>query len=136
MRRMLAALPLLFSPAIVHAATPIAGQWLTLEDKAVVTITECGKGMCGRISKVLKPRPDGPTVDSKNPNPALRNRPIEGLTILANFADSGGDWRGTIYNPEEGKQYRSIMKRQADGTLQVKGCILFFCQTQVWRPAR
>ncbi len=136
MRLTIAALALIMAPAAAHAATPISGQWLTVGEKAIVTITPCGKGMCGHISKVLKPNPKGRGVDERNPDPAKRNRPIEGLQILSNFADAGSDWRGTIYSPEAGKEYKSYVKRQENGTLQVKGCIAFFCQTQVWKPAR
>lgn len=127
---------IMIGSAAAHAATPITGQWLTVEGKGIVTIADCGKGVCGRITKVLKPNPKGPTVDARNPDPAKRTRPIEGLQILANFTDSGSDWRGTIYSPEAGKEYKSYLKRQADGTLQVKGCIAFFCQTQVWKPIK
>lgn len=119
-----------------HAATPITGQWLTVGGKAIVTIAECGKGVCGRITKVLIPNPNGPTTDFRNPDPSKHSRPIEGLQILANFTDGGDSWRGTIYSPEAGKEYKSYLKRQNDGTLQVKGCIAFFCQTQVWKPVR
>ncbi len=140
MRLTIAALTASFAiavaPAAANAATPISGQWLTVEGKAIVTIAPCGNGMCGHISKVLKPNPNGRGVDERNPDPAKRNRTIEGLQILANFADSGSDWRGTIYSPEAGKEYKSYVKRQGDGTLQVKGCIAFFCQTQIWKPTK
>ena len=46
------------------------------------------------------------------------------------------DWRGTIYDPRNGKTYKSIVSKNTDGTLAVKGCIAFFCQTQKWTPAR
>ena len=138
--RTIAAPWLLLMPVAGHAAEPITGQWLTKEGKAVVTIAPCGQsgaqGVCGRITKVLKPNPEGHGVDERNPNPALRNRPIVGLPILTNFADKGRDWRGRIYDPEAGKDYRSILKRLPDGTLQVQGCIAFFCETQSWRPVR
>ncbi|WP_066650005.1 MULTISPECIES: DUF2147 domain-containing protein [Sphingomonas] len=134
--RLIAALALLTLPAAAHAAEPITGQWLTKEGKAIVAIAPCGKGVCGHIAKVLKPNPGGRGVDERNPNPALRNRPIVGLPILTNFTDAGRDWRGRIYDPEGGKEYRSILKRLPDGSLQVQGCIAFFCQTQTWKPAR
>lgn len=136
MRLTLAAAALIMLPAAAHAATPITGQWLTLGEKAIVAIAPCGKGMCGRIAKVLKPNPAGRGVDERNPDPAKRGRPIEGLQILSNFADSGSDWRGTIYSPEAGKEYKSYVKRLDNGNLQVKGCIAFFCQTQIWKPAK
>ncbi len=137
MRPMIAAFAVASAvPAAAHAASPIMGQWLTLDDKAIVTISPCGKYMCGNISKILKPRPDGRGVDYNNPNPALRDRKVLGLPVLLNFADTGKDWRGKIYSPEEGKEYRSILTRLPNGNLQVQGCILFFCQKQVWHPVR
>lgn len=123
-------------PTLAHAATPITGQWLTKEGKGIVTIAPCGKGVCGTITKVLKPNPKGHGVDERNPNPALRDRPILGLPILSNFSDAGGDWRGRIYDPEAGKEYRSILKKLPDGRLEVQGCIAFLCQTQYWQPVR
>ena len=134
--RLIAALALLMLPVAAHAAEPITGQWLTKEGKAIVAIAPCGQGVCGRIAKVIKPNPGGHGVDERNPNPALRNRPIVGLPILINFTDAGRDWRGRIYDPEAGKEYRSILKKLPDGSLQVQGCIAFFCQTQNWKPAR
>ena len=58
-----------------------------------------------------------------------------GLEVLIGFTDAGDDWRGKIYSPEEGKTYKSIVSRNPDGTLKVKGCISIFCRTLVWRPA-
>lgn len=136
MRSITAVATLLLMPVTAHAAEPITGQWLTKEGKAIVTVAPCGAGVCGRITKVLKPNPEGHGVDERNPNPALRNRPIVGLPILSNFVDGGRDWRGRIYDPEAGKEYRSILKKLPDGNLQVQGCIAFFCQTQLWRPVR
>ena len=134
--RTIIALGLLALPAAAHGAEPITGQWYTKDAKAIVTIAPCGKLVCGRIAKVLKPNPQGHGVDERNPNPALRNRAIVGLPILTNFNDGGSDWRGRIYDPGAGKEYRSIVKRLPDGSLQVQGCIAFFCQTQNWKPAR
>ena len=42
-------------------------------------------------------------------------------------------WRGRIYDPKNGKSYRSIIRRKGPGVLEVKGCIGPFCQTQVWK---
>ena len=56
-------------------------------------------------------------------------------TVLG-LTDKGGDWRGEIYDPRRGKTFKSVVSRNADGTLNVKGCLAFICQTQLWRPAR
>lgn len=126
----------LFAAASADAATPIAGRWMTEEKTAIVTVGPCGSNVCGRLTTLLKQPPSGPPVDSNNPDPALRRRPLEGLVILAGFADKGDDWRGKIYDPKSGKTYKSILKRESDGTLKVQGCIAFFCRTQRWTPVK
>ncbi|RZM31920.1 MAG: DUF2147 domain-containing protein [Sphingomonas sp.] len=125
-----------FAAASADAATPIAGMWMTEEKTAIVTVGPCGSNVCGRLTTLLKQPPSGPPVDSNNPDPALRRRPLEGLVILSGFADKGDDWRGKIYDPKSGKTYKSILKRESDGTLKVQGCIAFFCRTQRWTPVR
>lgn len=127
---------LLVSIAPALASTPITGHWLTAGKDSVVEISECGQRLCGKVSRLVNPKPGRPTVDANNPNPALRKRPIVGLAILSDFSDSGSDWDGTIYDPRSGKSYRSKVARNADGTLKVQGCIAFFCQTQTWTAAK
>jgi len=136
MRLPFLAVALLLTPAAADAATPIAGRWLTEEGDAVVTIGACGSATCGRITRLIKGPPSGPPVDRNNPDASLRKRPLEGLTILTGFADAGSDWRGRIYDPKSGKTYKSIVRREADGSLKVQGCIAFFCRTQRWTAAR
>ena len=134
--RIFAALVLASVPAAGFAAEPVTGRWLTEDGKAVVTIGPCGGTVCGKISKVLKPRPGGPAVDANNPDPALRNRPIEGLEFLTDFTPAGNGWNGKIYSPEEGKTYKSVLTRSGQDMLKVKGCVLFFCKTQTWTKVK
>ena len=130
-------LPLLLigltTPAL--AAEPIEGRWLTEGARSIVSIERCGQMTCGRIARILAPTPEGPPHDKFNPDPKLRGRPVQGLEILTGFKEAGADWRGTIYDPEHGKTYKSILKREPGG-LNVKGCIMFFCQAQHWKPAK
>ena len=117
------------------AATPVTGRWLTVEGKALVEIAACGQQLCGRLAKVLKPRPGGPAVDANNPDPTLRNRPIAGLAILTGFTAAGDRWKGRIYDPESGRTYRSELARHGN-LLNVKGCFGPFCRTQQWTAVR
>lgn len=130
-------LPLLLigltTPAL--AAEPIEGRWLTEGSRSIISIERCGQMTCGRIARILAPTPEGPPHDKFNPDPKLRGRPVQGLEILTGFKEAGADWRGTIYDPEHGKTYKSILKREPGG-LNVKGCIMFFCQAQHWKPAK
>jgi len=135
MRVMLATAAMLVAlPA--SAATPIAGRYLTEDGAGIIEVGRCGNSVCGRLVRIVKAKPGAPTTDVNNSDPALRSRPILGMPILSGFADAGGDWRGRIYDPRNGKSYKSIVSKNADGSLKVQGCIAIFCQTQVWKPAR
>lgn len=85
---------------------------------------------------MLKPRPGGPAVDSKNPDPAQRTRAIEGIRILTGLTAAADRWKGRIYDPESGRTYRAELTR-AGGTLKLKGCLFGpLCRTQEWTAAR
>lgn len=130
-----ACLILVAQPAL--AAIPVTGRWLTQEKDSIVEIAPCGKSLCGRVIRILKPTPDGKAAtDRYNPDVALRNRPVLGLNILSGFTDGGSGWNGRIYDPTSGKSYRSILARNPDGSLKVKGCIMMFCQSQRWTPVK
>jgi uncharacterized protein (DUF2147 family) len=64
-------------------------------------------------------------VDRENPDEALRNKPIVGLVIVKGFEFDGKDtWRkGTIYDPDNGKTYKSKMKLESPDVLKVRGFI-------------
>ena len=135
--RFLLVIPVMqLSMGTVHAADTIEGRWITEDKKAEVTIRQCGAIVCGRVTQILVPTPKGPPVDEYNPDPKLRDRPILGLSILNEFRDRGTNWVGTIYSPEEGATYRSLLRRNPDGTLNVRGCIFFLCRSQTWQPSR
>jgi uncharacterized protein (DUF2147 family) len=124
-------------PSVAMAAQPITGRWTTADNTAVIVIASCGTKLCGKISKLLKVPPKGPPVDSLNPNPSLRTRPLAGLPILTDLVPSGDGWTGTVYDPKKGKTYRAFVTRDPSGALKVKGCIgnSPFCQTMLWQPA-
>jgi uncharacterized protein (DUF2147 family) len=135
MRIVLAALAVaLAAPA--SAADPIAGRWTTVERDSVITVGPCGATLCGRITRFLRPPSTPNPVDRNNPDPKLRGRPILGMAVLTGFTDQGKDWRGRIYDPRSGRNYKSIVSRQPDGSLKVQGCVAFLCRTQVWAPVR
>lgn len=118
------------------AATPITGNWVTPEKDAVITVAQCGRSICGKIARFLKPPPGGAGQrDVNNPDPAKRSRRILGMAVLTSFTEDGDLWRGRIYDPKSGKDYRSVVRRLANGRLEVKGCLGPFCQTQVWTRA-
>ena len=126
----------LFLAGTAHAAQPIAGRWITEDGSAIIQVGPCGASTCGRIASVVKARPGAPTTDVNNPDAKLRARPVVGLPILSGFSEADNEWRGRIYDPRNGKTYKSIVTRGENDTLRVKGCVSFICQTQVWKAAR
>ena len=130
-----ALLALIAAPAT--AAVPVTGKWITAERDSIIEIGTCGNTVCGKVLRLLKTNSDGkmPT-DANNPNPALRTRPIPGIMILTGFTDGGTLWNGRIYDPKSGKNYKSKLARNPDGSLTVQGCVAFLCQSFKWTPAQ
>ena len=122
-------------PSIAHAAQPVDGRWVTDDGKALVRISRCGNAVCGNVVRILAKTPTKNPTDIHNPDPKLRSRPVQGLTILSGFHEDGDKWRGQIYDPEHGKTYRSTMQRASADTIKVKGCVAIFCKTQTWKRA-
>jgi uncharacterized protein (DUF2147 family) len=116
-------------PAAAETAT---GVWRMANGKVTVRVSPCGANLCGTVVGLKKPRDDEgrPRLDKENPNPALRRRPVIGLTILSNMKVGGqGRWTGTIYNPDDGNTYRSEMRLQNANTMKVDGCVAVFCRS-------
>jgi uncharacterized protein (DUF2147 family) len=133
-RALAAAVAAIVPVAAVAAPAPITGRWITSDRAAVVEVGPCGTAICGRIAKVLRADPSKPTKDVNNPDTAKRSRPILGMVFLTGFVASGDQWNGRIYDPRNGRTYRSIVTRDG-ATLRVKGCFGPFCRTQVWARA-
>jgi uncharacterized protein (DUF2147 family) len=91
--------------------------------------------MCGVVSWL--PAASAHNLDTKNPNAALRTKPIVGVTTIKGFKSSApGRWvAGKLYDPGSGKTYDGKISANPDGTLKVQGCVLMVCQTQTWKRA-
>ena len=117
---LIAAMALLeVSAAKAQTAVP-EGVWL-IDKKAAVQIFDCEGLMCGRILWLYKPRDTQGELllDSKNPDPALRQRPLCGLTMLWNLQPVAPDrWKiGWFYNPDNGKTYRVSAQLKSDDVM-------------------
>ena len=75
-------------------------------------------------------------MDRKNTDPALRTRPLLGLTILEGLRKTDDRTRsdGRIYNPNDGVNYRARMTIRADGSLRVRAYVLapLLGKTHIW----
>lgn len=111
----------------------VLGPWKTDGGDSVLELFRCGEKICGKIVWLKEPSyidsKDGPVgktkVDRKNPDPALRTRPILGLHVMKGLTARGDNrWdSGTCYNPESGKSYRCKMRLAAPDRLELRGYI-------------
>ena len=144
MRRMAGAVLLALiaaMPAAAQSPTP-AGVWLHANGRIQVEISPCGDRLCGRMVWFRWPNDAAglPLVDLENADPALRTRPLLGLTILRGLRRTGEhSWEdGRIYNPDDGTDYRATMSIQNDGTLRVRAYVLMplLGKTFIWTRVR
>ena len=119
-------------------AASATGFWTNPRQSVAVHVEECGGSLCGRIVWLKKPRnADGELKrDTENPRPERRDALLCGLRILGGFSPSNdGRWTGGwVYNPDDGKTYRSTLEPKEDGHLDVRGYVLLpmFGRSQTW----
>ncbi len=131
-----AALAAVVSTCTFADSFDVYGEFWVEDRGSKIKIQDCGDSTpCGRVvwidPQTLEPGQTPETVKSKAGEPVL------GLQILNGFTRKRNDWRGgKIYSPKVDKTYSSRMKRLENGNLQVKGCIAFLCETQIWAPVK
>jgi uncharacterized protein (DUF2147 family) len=133
----LTAVALLGAAAPALAASPVEGTWRTQGGSGTVEIAPCGAQICGRLVDFPELKANPGVTDGRNRDAAKRGRPLKGVTMLAGFTGGPKKWTGgTIYNPGDGRTYRSVMELASADVLKVKGCVGPICQTQTWTRAR
>ena len=137
MRRIFTLCGLLLALPVVAAPADIAGTWLSGDGDGLIEISVDGGGIAGRILGSPNKDPERATTDVKNPDPALRDRPLVGLDIFADFRYDGDDkWSGGfIYDPNSGKTYRGKLRLVDRNTLEVRGFIgiSLIGRTETWQ---
>lgn len=124
----------LSTAALAQADNPdaVLGKWVTQSGDAHVEVTKDGNVYTGKIvwlKDAVYPAEDaeaGKTVhDRENPDKALRDRPVVGLTILqgATYDKAGKYSGGKIYDPKEGKTYKCNITINGPDKLTLRGFI-------------
>jgi uncharacterized protein (DUF2147 family) len=118
------------SIAGAQSADDALGVWEHPENKSHVQIYKCGDGVCAKIVKVV----DGQKTDDKNPNEALRKRPIVGLVIMSGAKKTGSNqWQGQLYNRADGATYSGTLTVKSKNALDLQGCAaMILCKTVTW----
>ena len=120
------------SMPVSAAAEEAFGNWKDTETGATFSVYSCGRGLC---IKVLRSKADG-EKDVNNPHPALRDRAIAGILLMSDAAQSSqNDWKGQLYNAEDGKIYTGYVRVQSTNAIKLEGCILggLICRSRIWQ---
>lgn len=121
--------------AALAATHDPTGLWLTKNERAVIRISRCDAGLCGRVHWIVD---GGMKYDSKNPDPSKRDRPMCGLKILWGLeqqADDPNAWEdGTVYKANSGDKFGLDLEMKGPDKLKLRGYvgISLLGKTQVW----
>jgi len=116
-------------------AADATGTWTTEGGKSHVKISRCGENLCGNIVSLATPNDETgkPKTDHNNEDESKRTRPILGMQIVLGMAPNGDNFKGRLYNPEDGKTYTGYLKLTDDSHIEVKGCVMgILCKSQTW----
>jgi len=127
---LLALCALFFSPISTLADVAertVEGVWLSADGTGWIKIELGDSGLVGSIAGSPDNSDDRKPSDKDelNPDPALRDRLLLGLTIMDGFTHAGeGRWKnGRIYDPNSGKTYQCKLTLVDENTLELRGYI-------------
>lgn len=140
---LMAMIVFMFTPlsgAFAQESGDPSGIWLTQAGDAKVKVSRCGPGICGTVVWLrdsIDPNTGKAPVDDKNPNPALRRRPMIGLPLFSTMQPSGvSRWAGRIYNADDGGTYDSDIAMTGPDSLRVNGCVGALCSGENWTRSK
>jgi uncharacterized protein (DUF2147 family) len=126
----------LISPLTLANEDLVNGRWLSGDGDGWIDVSIGANGISGRVAGSPNDDPNRSRFDSKNPDPALRDRGLLGIELFSGFVFDGDDkWKGgTIYDPNSGKTYRCIITVVDENTLKVRGYIgvALLGRTETW----
>jgi uncharacterized protein (DUF2147 family) len=103
------AILLLMTVAALPASSAMLGGTWMFSNRVALQFFDCSGLLCGKIVWLLRPdNPAGqPDLDYRNPDPALRQRHLCGLTIIWGMQSNAQDqWsNGSLYDPKDGITY-------------------------------
>lgn len=122
------------------SAQSIEGRWKTVDDvsgkaRSVVEIFKEGDNYFGKIIKFFPEPGDDPDPVCTECKGKKNGQKIVGLQIIEDMEmqSDGKLDDGKILDPENGKVYDCKMWVE-EGTLKVRGYLLFLYRTQTWLP--
>lgn len=133
----------LLAGSLARAEADPRGLWLTASGNLEVRVEPCGAALCGSVARVIANRSMSRPGEAMAAD-ALPAQP--GLRILSDFTPSARDttpeggsavteWRGRIFNRENGKTYDCLMSLGPAGELRLRAYVglPLFGRTQAWQ---
>ena len=104
----------------------VCGKWETMEHNLIIQVYHDNNTFKAKIIwfKDGDARLMNSWTDRRNPDPALRNRKIIGLSVLRDLtynADTNTWENGMIYDSKHGREWNAAARIDKDGRLEVKG---------------
>jgi uncharacterized protein (DUF2147 family) len=128
---LLAASMMLLLPASSAKAADATGEWTRPSGSSRIKIAPCGGNLCGTIVWLKEPR-----NDTKNPDPAKQSKPLLGTQIVLGMKATGkdGQWKGEVYNAEDGKTYTGFIQMEGADKMTLEGCVMggLICKGETW----
>jgi len=115
----------------------VVGLWLSGDGDGWIELRRDGDDVIGIVAgSPNKKEGDPPRLDGKNPDPALRGRILDGVTIMKGFKYDGDDYwsGGTIYDPNSGNTYKGTLKLLDRDKVKLRGFIgiSLFGRSDTW----
>jgi len=111
------------------------GEWVRPDGGSKIQINSCGGSLCGKLVWLKDPR-----KDTENPDASKRSRPLVGVQIVQAMQPTGkdGQWKGKVYNAEDGKTYTGLMQLTSANKLKLEGCVMggLICKGETWTRTR
>ncbi len=145
MKKLIALFVFMLASTLVMAqdADAIVGVWEPGSGKARVKIDNIEGKFYGRIVWLKEPNDPTtgkPKTDINNSDESMKNVPLRGYRMLKDFVYKGkGIWEeGTIYDPETGNTYTSVITMKDENTLDIRGYVgvKTFGRSDTWRKLK
>ncbi len=124
----------LFGAGQARAAEDPTGFWATEKNESQIHITHCGDKLCGNIFWMKDPNDakGALRLDKENEDEVKRKRPLLGLQLIS-MKPEDDYWKGSVYNPTNGKTYDATLKILSKNQVELKGCVAYIlCGGQKW----
>src|SRR5689334_8501540 len=117
---LLAFLVLTMSPDVRAGGDEPLGVWVNQNGTLRVRFSPCGVAFCGSIVWMKDPHDD-----SFNPDPSKRRASLIGTRLYSGMMPSGNinEWKGTAYNPDNGRNYTQTLFLRDANTIASYGCV-------------